>query len=191
MLSAKCWPFFFRPYASVTSNHGPRTVFTTRTIFARKAEWHVRRNFTSVLFSWSHQATAPYGLTRLYTYYGLVEWFAGLHGYPVRCTCGHRTGPARESSMFFISYGIRTGRQNAYGAARGPCGPREWTYDFCSKQPGNPGAWCDWGINIGLFDAYFSSRCIVGFDPNWAFPDCNSSLNSPLAMKWCTKVEAA
>ena len=32
---------------------------------------------------------------------------------------------------------------------------------------------------------------IVNFGPNWAFPDCNSSLNSPLAMKWCTKVKAA
>ena len=51
---------------------------------------------------------APYGLTRLYTY-GLVEKFAGLHGYPVLCPFGHRTGPARESSMFFISYGTRTG----------------------------------------------------------------------------------
>ena len=52
-------------------------------------------------------------------------------------------------------YGPRTGRQNSYGAARGPCGPREWTYDFCSKQPVNspwtartgPGVWCDWGIS--------------------------------------------
>ena len=26
---------------------------------ARKAEWSARRNFTSVLFSWSHQATDP------------------------------------------------------------------------------------------------------------------------------------
>ena len=34
-------------------------------------------------------------------------------------------------------YGPRTGRQNFYGAARGPCGPREWTYEFCSKQTGN------------------------------------------------------
>ena len=34
-------------------------------------------------------------------------------------------------------YGPRTGRQNSYGAARSPCGPREWTYDFCSNQPGN------------------------------------------------------
>ena len=147
---------------------------------------------------------APYDLTRVYTC-GLVEWFSGLHGYPVRGPNGHRTGPARKSSMLFISYGTRTGpvrdpqgcrtavlrtrkgidttridktparasylapqglftgcleslnpygarklimhalklygprtgRQNSYGAARGPCGPREWTYDFCSKQPGN------------------------------------------------------
>ena len=30
---------------------------------------------------------------------------------------------------------------------------------------------------------------IVEFDPDWAFPDCNSSLNSPMAMKWYTKLE--
>ena len=32
---------------------------------------------------------------------------------------------------------------------------------------------------------------IVEFDPNWAFPDCNSSLNSPMAMKCWTKLETA
>ena len=32
---------------------------------------------------------------------------------------------------------------------------------------------------------------IIEFDPNWAFPDCNSSLNSPMAAKWCTKLEVA
>ena len=32
---------------------------------------------------------------------------------------------------------------------------------------------------------------IVEFDPNWAFLDCNSSLNSPMAMKCCTKLETA
>ena len=31
----------------------------------------------------------------------------------------------------------------------------------------------------------------VEFDPNWAFPDCNSSLNSSMAKKWCTKLEVA
>ena len=30
---------------------------------------------------------------------------------------------------------------------------------------------------------------IAEFDPDWAFPDCNSSLNSPMAMKCCTKLE--
>ena len=31
----------------------------------------------------------------------------------------------------------------------------------------------------------------VEFDPDCAFPDCNSSLNSPMATKWCTKLEVA
>ena len=32
---------------------------------------------------------------------------------------------------------------------------------------------------------------IIEFDPDWAFPDCNSSLNSPLGTKCCTKLEVA
>ena len=36
-----------------------------------------------------------------------------------------------------------------------------------------------------------TAKKIVKFDPNWAFPDCNSSLNSPMAMKCCTKLETA
>ena len=32
---------------------------------------------------------------------------------------------------------------------------------------------------------------IAEFDPDWAFPDCNSSLNSPMAMKWCTTLKVA
>ena len=30
---------------------------------------------------------------------------------------------------------------------------------------------------------------IADFDPNWAFPDFNSSLNSLIAMTWCTKLD--
>ena len=33
------------------------------------------------------------------------------------------------------------------------------------------------------------SRSHVDFDPNWAFPDCNSSLNLLMATKWCIKLE--
>ena len=36
-----------------------------------------------------------------------------------------------------------------------------------------------------------TAQKIVEFDPKWAFPDCNSSLNSPMAMKCCTKLETA
>ena len=32
---------------------------------------------------------------------------------------------------------------------------------------------------------------IVEFDPNWPFPDSNSSFNTPMATKWCTKLEVA
>ena len=35
-----------------------------------------------------------------------------------------------------------------------------------------------------------TAKKTVDFDPNWAFPDCNSSMNLPMAMKWCTKIEA-
>ena len=30
---------------------------------------------------------------------------------------------------------------------------------------------------------------IVQCDPDWAFANCKSSLNSPMATKWCTKLE--
>ena len=32
---------------------------------------------------------------------------------------------------------------------------------------------------------------IAVFDPNWVSPDRNSSLNSPMASKWCTQLEVA
>ena len=40
------------------------------------------------------------------------------------------------------------------------------------------------------FQGYTALK-IVDFDPNWAFPDCNPSFNSPMAMKCCTKLETA
>ena len=32
---------------------------------------------------------------------------------------------------------------------------------------------------------------IADFDLNWAFPDCNPNLNSPMDTRWCTKLEVA
>ena len=47
-------------------------------------------------------------------------------------------GPKAYIMYALKIFGPRTGSQNSYGAARGPYyGPREWTYDFCWKQPVN------------------------------------------------------
>ena len=32
---------------------------------------------------------------------------------------------------------------------------------------------------------------IIEFDPNWAFSNCNSSFNTPMVTKWCTKLEVS
>ena len=69
----------------------------------------------------------------------------GLTG-PVRAPHGLFTGclwslnpyGVRKLIMHALKlYGPRTGRQHSHGAARDAYGPREWTYDFCLKQPGN------------------------------------------------------
>ena len=36
-----------------------------------------------------------------------------------------------------------------------------------------------------------TAKKIVEFEQNWAFPDCNSSLNSPMATTLCIKLEVA
>ena len=36
-----------------------------------------------------------------------------------------------------------------------------------------------------------TDRKIDDFDPNWAFPDCNSSYKSQMVAKWCAKLEVA
>ena len=36
-----------------------------------------------------------------------------------------------------------------------------------------------------------TAQKIIDVDPNWPFPDSNSSLNSPMAMKCCKKLETA
>ena len=62
--------------------------------------------------------------------------------------------------------------------------------------------WCT-KLEVGLegclivFQGHLSNfkvtwlKTIVDFESNWAFPDCNSSLNSPMSMKWCKKLEVA
>ena len=49
--------------------------------------------------------------------------------------------------------------------------------------------YCFWRSSV-KFQGHTALK-IVEFDLAWAFPDCYSSLNSPMATKWCTKLELA
>ena len=49
--------------------------------------------------------------------------------------------------------------------------------------------YCFWRSSV-KFQGHLALK-IVEFDSNWAFPDCNSSLNSQMAMKCWTKLETA
>ena len=87
---------------------GPVRFLSPVRFLARKAEWSARRNFMPVLSPWSHQATGPVRLdTSVYLWFGWkmcrTQWV------PRAIAVRALTGPARESSMFFISYGARTG----------------------------------------------------------------------------------
>ena len=81
--------------------------------------WNLQKSHTGVVFGRTGPLRSPHGL------------FTG-------CLRSLNLYGARKLIMHALKlYGPRTGRQNSYSAARGPCGPREWTYDFCSKQPVN------------------------------------------------------
>ena len=49
--------------------------------------------------------------------------------------------------------------------------------------------YCFWRSSV-KFQGHTAKK-IVNFDLEWAFPDCNSSLNSPMATKWRKKLKVA
>ena len=80
---------------------------------ARKAEWSARRSFTSVLFSWSHQATGPVRLdTAVYLWFGWIIRMTPRvpRAVPVRASFGPRR---RIFNVFHIL-------RDPYGARAGP-----------------------------------------------------------------------
>ena len=69
----------------------------------------------------------------------------------------------------------------------------EFTYDFKMMHI----AWCCleevpycFSRSSVKFQGHTALK-IVKFDPDWAFTDSYSSLNTPMAPKWCTKLEVA
>ena len=77
----------------------------------------------------------------------------------MRCPCGQRTGPARESSMFFISHGTRTGPvRDPQGCRMAPLrkckgiyttvigkNPARTSY-LAARAPHGPRTGCSWAV---------------------------------------------
>ena len=111
----------------VTSNHGPRTIFITVRFLARKAEWSAHKNFTSVLFSWSHQATGPVQLgTAVHLWFGRMirrtPWVPCT--VPVRASLGPRKGIFNVFNILLDPHGAHAG-------------PARVTYDTLTDTEGN------------------------------------------------------
>ena len=94
---------------------------------------------------------------------GRCMWPYGARTAPLRprTGCSRSLNPYGARSIIIHAskfHGPRTGMQNSYGAARGPYGPREWTYDFWSKQPVNS-PWL--GPNaVGALEPSIVAHCV-------------------------------
>ena len=90
---------------------GPARFLSPVRFLARKTEWGARRNFTSVLFSWSHQATGPIRLdTAVHLWFGEII---------------RRTPRVPRAMLVRASYGPCSGMFNVFHILWGPCGTRK------------------------------------------------------------------
>ena len=122
-------------YASVISNHGPIRFLSPVRFLARKAEWNTCRNFMSVLFPWSHQATGPvWPDTSAYLWFGWIICRTPLYGprmgifnvfHILRGPCVTRKGPAPLRTRTGIDTTIigKNPARASYLAIRGCTGP--------------------------------------------------------------------
>ena len=126
---------------------------------ARKAKWSAHRNFTSVLFPWSHQATGPIWLdTSAYL------WFSWIIrktprvpcAMPVHCDACIKTLRAPHGETKFV--------RRRMGPMRAPWVDARFLFKTAREQPvRGPGVWSDWGITwvISTKFAYDSLMCLV------------------------------
>ena len=91
---------------------GPVLLLSPVRYLARKAEWSARKNFKSVLFPWSHQATGPIRLAA-----AAYLWF----GWIIR-----RTPWVSRAMSVRSPYGPRTGTFNVFHILWDPYGARAW-----------------------------------------------------------------
>ena len=112
--------------------------------------------------AWSRIVEVPY------CFFKVIRQIARSHGSKNR-----RFWPKLVVSGLYLQFGITDGHEMMHKA-----------WSSIEEVP-----YCFSRSSV-KFEGHMALK-IVEFDPNWAFPDWNSSLNSPMAMKCCTKLEAA
>ena len=101
-------PILVMPQSHPTT--GPVRFLSPVRFLARQAEWSARRNLTSVLFPWPHQAMGP---VRLDT--SAILWFGWIicrtsripRAMPVQASCGPHTGIFNIFHILRDPYGAR------------------------------------------------------------------------------------
>ena len=139
---------------------GPVRFLSPVRFLAHKAEWSARRNFTSVLFSWSHQATGPVRLdTAVHLWFGrMIRRTPRVpRAMPVRASCGPRTGIFNTFRILRDPYGARTGPARVH-----PCGQvRQLTQPELAKIPHGCRIW-SYGARTGCSRADYNIKPRTG-----------------------------
>ena len=150
-------PFVFMPQSHPTT--GPVRFLPPVRFLARKAEWSARRNSTSVLFLWSHQATGPVRLdTAVYLWFG---WIIRM------------TPRVPRAGIVRAPYGNLQCFSYPTGPVRGPCGPTRVPYGALMDTQGN---WHNQNWQKTLTGVVFCRTRPVRF-PHGMFTGCLKSLN--------------
>ena len=100
-----------------------------------------------------------------------------------------------DFSRSFVKFQGHTGQKNHWFWPELSVSGLQLKFDFTNGFETMHKAW----NSIAVVPYYFSrssvkfqghtGQKILDFDPNWAFPDCNSNLNSSMALKWSTRLD--
>ena len=112
--------------------------------------------------AWSSIEKVPY------LFFKVIRQISRSHG-----SKNHRIWPKLGVSRLLLQFEFTNGYEMKHNA-----------WSSIEEMP-----YCFWGSSVKFLG--HTAKKIVNFDPNWAFPDCNSNFNSPMGMKWCIKLEVA
>ena len=173
-------------------------IHTQKTVYVPLEEWS---SFTDIAFVYTTGINPFLGMTKQ-----LYEWFSPSVCQPVRLSVTHFWLCSHHRIIMKFSGVITNDRSDVHTKSQGQRSkvkvtevktqlsrfrtiwiPIWWCYDTQSLMFLSRGALLIFKVISQISRSHGSK--IVDFDPNHAFPDYNSSSNSPMALKRCTKLE--